>query len=56
MRNPMQKTQSCTKHGVIFLSWETEYYALSIMKPQKEGELLLLTSTALLGTEDEDRF
>lgn len=30
----MQKTQSCTKHEVIFLSRETEYYALSIVNYQ----------------------
>ncbi len=52
----MQKTQSYLKRGVIFLSRETEYYVLSIMKPAIPGELLLFTSTALLGTDDENRF
>lgn len=44
------------KAWVVFLSRETEYYVSSIMKPQTPGELLLLNLTALLGTDDEDRF
>ncbi len=52
----MQNTQSYLKRGVLFLSRATEYYVLSIMKPPTPGELLLLTSTALLGTDDENRF
>ncbi len=42
--------------GIVFLSQKTEYYGLSIMKPRTPGELLLLTLTAPLRTDDEDRF
>lgn len=43
----MQKTQSFTKRGVIFLSRVIEYCALSTMKQPTSGELLLFTLIAL---------